>query len=660
MDIAFDRAIELLEITDIGSLTSADIDAICKKARHRWHPDRIAHLGDSAATAQYTANFQSVEISGQLIRAYLDGDLHAGERFTAAPSTDDREPTEVIRENAPEMQHALRSVWTSVRACGFKLSSEKLQLSDGFLLRELLQQDLDDDISFLSIVSLAFGLAAFSIATAIAGAINPVAGGIAVLFTTVFVLACVVAAMPLSRFWMPETMTTIVLGFVNIGLKIFRTAAPDPQGDTQPGVRGFITGLPVLVAKLVKWLLIWPLSKLAKLLVGDKAVGVVWKTQNYYAGAADWYIDELLSKSQVDLDNDELFHLSHLYSELADAPVLTPEELRKATEITEESKRENQRKKVVLHSTLAAGGLALATIAVIAISRHSDHPDVQAVRNTQQDNGPTHNERELPIQTPHRELVDPGVKRQQTQQGQSYPLPVSPPESNATIGEVASEGTRIVPLEAAREKLEAARVAMQKAEREYSDAEKGMPPPSTQRSEPNNSFNGSDATVEIQNFIRAHHNRANLGDLIGFSADYSSLTSVDGKKLRRDEILVDSQKYRRQWSTVSEAVFGDIVIESLNRTQASVRYTMHFANSANDGSTRGGFVDLHLSLERSAEGWLITSSGSMVRDVSETKHVSAEHETRARTPTKDTVPKAASRPGSRRSLEDRTRGLDGL
>lgn len=68
----------------------------------------------------------------------------------------------------------------------------------------------------------------------------------------------------------------------------------------------------------IKYIILYPLTEIAKTLVKDKVVGVVKENVNYYADVAEWYINDLLNKNPEEMSRDELFHLSYLYSELSD------------------------------------------------------------------------------------------------------------------------------------------------------------------------------------------------------------------------------------------------------------------------------------------------------------------------------------------------------
>ncbi len=315
MELTFDRAIELLEITDIKSVNAGDLPGILKKARRRWHPDRVAHQRDPALTSSHTEAFQMLEPAGQMIEQYLSGAYQAGDAFTAASSMDDREVSDVLRENAPDIQTKLKSIWQKVKSTSYKMTTEKVQLSDGFKLRDLLNEDLKDDIALLGMIALVFGGLFMMVATGLSAAVAPPLVMIVGPISIVYFLACVLSVAPLSRFWLPSWMSNFMVGCVNFGLKIYRFVAP-PEDHPEPGLRNLLVGVPTLFAKVIKWFIIWPLYQIAKMIIGDKVVGVVTQDVRYYAGASDWYVEELLNKPPAEMDEEELLHLSHLYTEL--------------------------------------------------------------------------------------------------------------------------------------------------------------------------------------------------------------------------------------------------------------------------------------------------------------------------------------------------------
>ena len=75
--------------------------------------------------------------------------------------------------------------------------------------------------------------------------------------------------------------------------------------------------------KAIKYLVIFPLYEIGKLIVGDKIVGVVKDKVDYYGGSPDWYIEELLAKNPKEMTEEELYNFSDIYTQLADAPLIS-------------------------------------------------------------------------------------------------------------------------------------------------------------------------------------------------------------------------------------------------------------------------------------------------------------------------------------------------
>ena len=317
MLLTFDKAIDLLEITDISKVNIEDIPQVEKKSKKRWHPDKVSHLNDSALTQEYTANFQNIERACQMISSYLMGTYQAGEAFTETHKTAYEEPEEVIRQNAPDLQADLKNLWSLIKEKKYKWSMKEVLLSDGFKLRDLLNDDFKEDIAMLSVISFFYGILFLGIITAIAGAISPALGVIFGIVWFLQAISCILGFAPLSRFWLNEQVSEIVFKFIDFGLGIYNWAEEQGQNSANGWVVLLIR-LPVLFAKVIKYVIMLPLYELAKIFIGDKVVGIVKQNVNYYGDAAEWYVDELISKNPNEMTGEELFHLSYLYADLID------------------------------------------------------------------------------------------------------------------------------------------------------------------------------------------------------------------------------------------------------------------------------------------------------------------------------------------------------
>lgn len=314
--ITFEQAVELLGIVDISTVRVEDLRSLERRARARWHPDRIVSRGKTEDVARYTQKFQDIDRAIELVRQFLDGSLAAGARSrNGADSV--RPPEEVIRQNAPAILERLRSIWPRVRSGRYKWSQETVHLSDGFRLRDLIDHDWNDDIAAQSLISFAYGAAIFGASSAIAMAVSPVLGVLASLFCLVQAASCMLGVLPLSRYWLSEQLQRPMLWFVNLGFGMYQWSERESRGSDKVWLH-FLIHSPLVLATVAKYLVIWPAYALAKAIAGDRVVGIVTKAVDYYGGFAEWYIERLLSKDPGALSVDELIDLGRLYSAIGD------------------------------------------------------------------------------------------------------------------------------------------------------------------------------------------------------------------------------------------------------------------------------------------------------------------------------------------------------
>jgi hypothetical protein len=317
-ELTFDKANELLEISNISRISNNEILEIKRRARKRWHPDKVAHLKDPEITKEYTLKFQQIEDACHMVSAYINGTYQAGEAFYSSNTNHSiyEEPEEVIRKNANNIQIKLRALWGFIRDRKYKFSMKIVTLCDGYKLKDLLYEDFKEDIAMLSIVSFFYGFILIGILTAIGSAINPGIGSLISIFGILQAFSCFLGLLPLSRFWLPNAIQSIMLWFVNFGLGIYNWA----ENESQSAVWWvqILVAIPNLFALALKYIILFPLYEVAKAIVNDKVIGIVKDNVNYYADAAEWYIDELISKNPNEMSSEELFHLSYLYSELSD------------------------------------------------------------------------------------------------------------------------------------------------------------------------------------------------------------------------------------------------------------------------------------------------------------------------------------------------------
>lgn len=326
--ITIDEALKILELTSVENLDDVALQKIQRRARRRWHPDTIAYLKpDPKTIAEYERNFRLIDLAIECVRAFLGGNVEVGsstargfDQFVA------EEPEEVIRRNAPEIQEVLRKVWTRVKENAYKMTEEVITLREGVPYKDLLMDDLKEDVPVLAVSALVNGWVLLLIATiatlpvaALGEAVWSAAIVIVMVLWALQAFSCVITFLPLSRFWLPEPVSQWVSRFVDAGLYVNRYVA-EHNLDQHLAI-ALLVGIPIRIAQAVKWLVLLPLYKLSGVLLGDRRMGTIRHHVRYYAGLAEWYVDELLRAEPSAMDREQLFHLSHLYAELKDAPI---------------------------------------------------------------------------------------------------------------------------------------------------------------------------------------------------------------------------------------------------------------------------------------------------------------------------------------------------
>ena len=329
--ITLDEAVAILEITGLNSIKEDQLQKIRRKAQIRWHPDKILHTKPSEETlARYQRNFRLVDQAISLVQAYIQGEVHtdayAGD-FEEERARTYEAPQDVIRRNASHMQETLLNVWERVKQTGYKMQEEVVTVVQGFRFADMLRADLADRLPLLCIISFVFFLFTATLAMLAGALIFEVAkmdagipmtiGGLAII---VQLFACFLIFLPMSRFWLPESVSNAALSAVNLGLGIQAFIIARDWHEKHSWI-GVPLGLLSWLALGLFWLIIFPLYSLVAILLGDKGFKDTTATTRYFAGAAEWYIEELMSKDPATLTDDELFDLSRVWGELKDAPM---------------------------------------------------------------------------------------------------------------------------------------------------------------------------------------------------------------------------------------------------------------------------------------------------------------------------------------------------
>jgi hypothetical protein len=321
--LTLQESLKLLEIINLDRIKEEDLIHIRRKAQKRWHPDTIAYTKPPPETVKrYERNFALIDVAVAIVGAYLKGNLHP---TTQSPknykTTHSVPPEEIIRQNASTMQETLRSHWNKIKKIRYKFYEETVILSEGFRLKDLLKQDLRDNVPVICIVSLLSGAIFFLIIMTLLAFLtdeSPFVMSSVYGIWGIQALSCVVGFLPLSRFWLPIKVSNFIAFFINLGIFFqLGVAKLTPRCGCL-----LMIAIPMLItiylAYIVKWVVLLPLYGLSGFILGDHRIGKIEKKKRYYAGLADWYIEELINGNPGKFTAQQLFDLSHLYSELKD------------------------------------------------------------------------------------------------------------------------------------------------------------------------------------------------------------------------------------------------------------------------------------------------------------------------------------------------------
>ena len=309
--MTFDEAIELLEITeDVDHLSESDLTRIQRTAQRRWHPDKVPKA-DEGTRKRYEENFKKIELAMALIRRYKkDGYIPRSEQFDAADMDDwkSSQKEEANRRQAPEWLAYAQTVWAKVKQANWRMTLREEVLSDGFPLRDVLRQDLRDEVAIWSMVSILCGFYLFVAASLVALFLPFLFFAIAPAFL-LHVLLCLLLAMPLSRLWLPGWLGDLAYKSQQMLLEV-----------------GYFMERVPLLRRLIVWpwyfangfnlLILRPLYELAGYLLRDKIVGIKKRNTFYFETYDTRYVEVLLSKQPQQMNRLELNDLFSLYNML--------------------------------------------------------------------------------------------------------------------------------------------------------------------------------------------------------------------------------------------------------------------------------------------------------------------------------------------------------
>ena len=303
-------ALFILGIGNIKTVKDLDLTSIRRKAQKRWHPDRImGHNPSKDELDRYTRNFRNVESALNIIRAYTNGTYKANRTSSDARSKKHR-PKEPPRPSVSDMQERIKKAWSKVEAAHYKKSTVTNVDKEGFSVKTLIMRDLRRNFPIKTLTNFIDGYVTINLLhIAILLFISkewridfaPMA--VLIPYTCVFLLAI----LPLSRYWLPKDINTIVenieksLFFINT----FWWHAP----------ARFFWALASVIAWTIYILILYPLYLTVALLLHNKIIGRVEKQEYVYAGFTRAYISYLISATPQHLNQKHLSDLRRAYQE---------------------------------------------------------------------------------------------------------------------------------------------------------------------------------------------------------------------------------------------------------------------------------------------------------------------------------------------------------
>jgi len=316
------EAIEILEITDLDSLTENDLAKLKKKASKKWHPDKISAMSqDEAVINAYKINFQKIAPALEIIKAYINGEDYTD--ISSKANINRESSVDIIKREIPAIHEFFNQHWAAIQSSGYKKTVEKILLFEGFSVPEILKKDLEYDIPELAIVTMLSGTIIPTFIGAFFIGIPPVFILIYV-FVLVQIFCSAVALFPTGRFWFPQFIQNIIHSVLDLGAYMHNaigfTADLLPYRFRWP-VHLFLRFIQFL-GKALQQLIVAPIYSIVGSIFNDKRIGKVEKELTFYAGFTADYIEELLSLPIDRLEEEQVYHVGSVYNALGDfAPV---------------------------------------------------------------------------------------------------------------------------------------------------------------------------------------------------------------------------------------------------------------------------------------------------------------------------------------------------
>ena len=125
----------------------------------------------------------------------------------------------------------------------------------------------------------------------------------------------------------------------------------------------------------------------------------------------------------------------------------------------------------------------------------------------------------------------------------------------------------------------------------------------------------------VRAFIRAHHEKAALGDLPALAADYDAQVDfLDKGLVSREAVQAGERAHRSRWPVSGERVAGEITLTRENGGWLAA-YALEFNHENASGDWQRGRAELTLRLRQSGRSPLIISQRAVLHEVKEGRAV---------------------------------------
>ncbi|PCI19434.1 hypothetical protein COB64_03825 [Candidatus Wolfebacteria bacterium] len=323
-EITLDQAIRLLVITDIKKLKAEDLKVVERKIKSRWHPDLVHHKRETDPNLyqRFQENFIAIEPCIAFLESYLrDQETVYEQPIREKEYAPGEEELGLSYEVIEMVQEMIQEVWTFVKSTKYKYHTKEFVVSKGFILREVLMEELKDDIPIQSVVAWASATVILIWLVIIGRYIEiPLWTNGLLAIWCIHTIACFLMFLPLSRIWLPDKVLTVTLWLVNFGNRIHRKTYGKPGCNP---IVAIVYGIPVFIANVIalifKKVILYPLYSIAGLFLGDKTVGQVKEEINFYGGYAERYIEKLITMAPQAMNRKQVLDLSSIFTELKNA-----------------------------------------------------------------------------------------------------------------------------------------------------------------------------------------------------------------------------------------------------------------------------------------------------------------------------------------------------